>query len=315
MKARLSFLAAFLMLLPALAAAADWGSGRLDQYPDFPSKHVDARNITVWLPPDYDPNGAPYAVLYMHDGQNLFDPATGYGHKEWGIDEAATKLMREGKMRPTIIVGIWNTPKRLAEYVPAKAFDELADRYMPRVKALYGTPLSDEYLKFVVEEVKPFIDRTYNVDGGRESTFIMGSSMGALISIYAMNEYPDVFAGAGAVSTHWPVMADENGKFEDISDADMDAAARSFEAYLGKSLPKAGTHKLYLDAGKETEDRQYAAYEARIAKLIEAHGWVRGRDWMLRNFPGKPHNEDSWRERVHIPLMFLLGNKTSVGAE
>jgi enterochelin esterase-like enzyme len=292
-----------LFFLPALAQA---GPGRLDHYRAFPSRYADPRNVGVWLPPGYDPDGPPYAVLYMHDGQNLFDPATGYGGKEWGVDEAATRLIAEGKMRRTIVVGIWNTPKRLREYVPAKAFDRLPARYMDRVRGLYGgDPLSDGYLKFIVRELKPFVDRTYNTAPGRGSNFIMGSSMGGLISLYALTEYPDVFAGAGCLSTHWPLLLPPEG--QELSDADRNAVASAFEAYLRASLPRAGTHRIWFDHGSETLDRHYAAYQARIDRLVESRGWHKGRDYESRNFPGAPHNEDAWRARVDQPLLFLLG--------
>lgn len=302
-------LAAFLLLLllPAAAGAAAFGPGRLDHYRAFPSRWADARNVTVWLPPGYEPDGRPYAVLYMHDGQNLFDPATGYGGKEWGVDEAAAKLIAEGGLRRAIIVGIWNTPKRLREYVPAKAFDRLPARYMDRVRGLYGgEPLSDDYLKFIVRELKPFIDRSYNVTAGRDSTAIMGSSMGGLISLYALTEYPAVFGRAGCVSTHWPLLLPPEG--QTLSDADLDAVAGAFEGYLRAALPRPGLHRIWFDHGSETLDRHYAAYQARIDRLVAARGWRRGRDYESRNFPGAPHNEDAWRARVHLPLLFLLGS-------
>ena len=298
-------LALFLVLGPTSAQAAGFGPGRLQQYRNFPSRFTDTRNVSVWLPPDYDPKGPPHAVLYMHDGQNLFDPSTGYGGKEWGVDEAATKLIAEGAMRRTIVVGIWNTPKRLREYVPSKAFDRLPARYLQRVRGLYGgTPLSDGYLKFIVRELKPFIDRTYNTAPNRKNTAIMGSSMGGLISLYALTEYPDVFGSAGMVSTHWPLLLPpEGGK---LSDQDVDAVATAFEGYLRLSLPKAGRHLLYFDHGTETLDKHYAAYQARIDRLIASRGWTNGRNWISRNFPGHEHNEDAWRQRVDIPLRFLL---------
>ena len=302
-----SLAALLLLLIPAAAPAAPWGPGRLEHYRAFPSAHADPRNVTVWLPPGYDPKGEPYAVLYMHDGQNLFDPATGYGGKEWGVDEEAAKLIGEGAMRRTIVVGIWNTPKRLREYVPAKAFDRLPARYMERVRGLYGgEPLSDLYLRFIVRELKPFIDRSYNVAPGRESTKIMGSSMGGLISLYALTEYPHIFSGAGAVSTHWPLLLPPEGK--ELSAEDRDAVASAFEAYLRKALPRPGLHKIWFDHGSETLDRHYAAYQARIDRLVASRGWRDGRDFVSRNFPGAAHNEDSWRARVHLPLRFLLGS-------
>jgi pimeloyl-ACP methyl ester carboxylesterase len=298
-------LALLLALVPSLAAAGPWGPGRLAHYPNFPSAYADARNVTVWLPADYDPKGPPYAVLYMHDGQNLFDTRTGYGGKEWGVDEAVAKLLGEGAMRRTIVVGIWNTPKRLREYVPAKAFDRLPARYMDRVRGLYGgDPLSDGYLKFIVRELKPFIDRQYNTAPERRNTAIMGSSMGGLISLYALTEYPDVFGRAGAVSTHWPLLLPPEG--QELSDEDVDAVATAFESYLRRALPRPGRHLLYFDHGSETLDRHYAAYQARIDRLVASRGWTSGRDWISRNFPGAAHNEDAWRARVDIPLRFLL---------
>ena len=299
---RALLLALLLLFLPALAEA---GPGRLDHYRAFPSRHADPRDVTVWLPPGYDPRGDPYAVLYMHDGQNLFDSKTAFIGKEWGVDEAAARLVGEGAMRRTIVVGIWNTPKRLREYVPAKAFDRLPERYMDRVRGLYGgDPLSDGYLKFIVRELKPFVDRTYNTAPGRESTAIMGSSMGGLISLYALTEYPDVFGGAGAVSTHWPLLLPPEG--EELSESDRDAVAGAFEGYLRTALPRRGAHRIWFDHGSETLDRHYAAYQARIDRLVASRGWKKGLDFESRNFPGAPHNEDAWRERVHLPLIFLL---------
>jgi hypothetical protein len=120
--------------------------------------------------------GPKYAVLYMHDGQNLFDTATaGYG-MEWQIDETLDRLIREKKVRPTIVVGIWNAPKRLQEYVPAKAFNGLPPNYRDKVRALYGgDPLSDGYLEFIVRELRAIINKRFNVKTGRAATAIMGS--------------------------------------------------------------------------------------------------------------------------------------------
>ena len=135
------------------------------------SKYADPRRVVVWLPNGYEPNGPKYAVLYMHDGQNLFDTKTaGYG-MEWQIDETLDRLILEKKVQPTIVVGIWSTPKRLQEYVPSKAFNGLPAEYRDKVRALYGgDPLSDGYLKFLVSELKPVIDRRFNVKTGPADT-------------------------------------------------------------------------------------------------------------------------------------------------
>src|SRR5256885_1150433 len=187
----LRLMAAFGLLLLAAPAAAQEkpqvphvSAGTIVDLGILQSKYADPRRVVVWLPPGYQRHGRKYAVLYMHDGQNLFDKATaGYG-MEWGIDEQLAALIHDGKVRPTIVVGVWNTPKRLQEYVPSKAFASLPADYRGKVKALYGgDPLSDGYLKFLVRELKPIIDRRFNVKTDRADTVIMGSSMGALISL------------------------------------------------------------------------------------------------------------------------------------
>jgi enterochelin esterase-like enzyme len=299
-------LVAFLaMLLAAVPASAGISSGKLDDLGVVQSRYADGRKVTVWLPDGYRPGGPKHSVLYMHDGQNLFDPESGFGGMEWKVDEVLGRLIAENKVRPTIVVAIWNTPKRLREYVPSKAFSHLPPAYMERVRRLYGDdPLSDGYLKFIVRELKPRIDRSYNVRTGRDDTVIMGSSMGALISLYAISEYPRVFGGAGMVSTHWPLMIPPEGKT--ISDAEYETVSSAFERYLAPALPSPRTHRLYFDHGSETLDAIYARYQRRIDRVVARRGYRPGVNSISRNFPGQAHNEISWASRVEIPLRFLL---------
>ena len=279
--------------------------GRIVDLGVMTSRYASPRRVVVWLPEGYRETGPKYSVLYMHDGQNLFDNATaGYG-REWQIDEVASRLMREGKMRPTIVVGIWNTPQRLRDYVPSRAFQYLPPQYMDRVRGLYGgDPLSDGYLKFLVEELRPQINKRFHVRTNRDDTVVMGSSMGALISLYAINRYPRVFGGAGMVSTHWPLFLPKEG--EKRSDEDVNTVATAFERYLAPDLASPSGHRLYFDHGTETLDRHYAVYQQRIDRVVAARGYRLGSNWMVRSFPGQEHNEASWSSRVDIPLQFLL---------
>jgi len=269
------------------------------------SKYADPRRVVVWLPPGYSAHGPKHAVLYMHDGQNLFDKATaGYG-MEWEIDEHLSKLIEEKKVRPTIVVGIWNTPKRLQEYVPSKAFNGLAPEYREKVRALYGgDPLSDGYLKFIVRELRPMIDRRFNVKTDRSDTVIMGSSMGSLVSLYAIDEYPGVFGGAGMMSTHWPLFLKPDG--QSVSQQEYEVVSAAFERYLAPALPDPRTHRLYFDHGTETLDAIYKQYQDRVDAVVARRGYRQGVNWMTRSFPGQKHNEISWASRVDIPLQFLL---------
>ena len=274
------------------------------------SQYADPRRVVVWLPPGYSPKGPKYAVLYMHDGQNLFDKATaGYG-MEWEIDEHLSQLIADKKVRPTIVVGIWNTPKRLQEYVPSKAFATLPADYRNKVRALYGgDPLSDGYLKFVVRELRPMIDKRLNVKTDRADTIIMGSSMGSLISLYAIDEYPQIFGGAGMMSTHWPLVIDPDGK--PVSQQDYEIVSATFERYLAPALPDPKTHRLYFDHGSETLDAVYKEYQDRVDAVVSKRGYVQGKNWLTKSFPGQKHNEISWASRVDIPLQFLLPPLTS----
>ncbi|MCA9935300.1 MAG: hypothetical protein H6662_16285 [Ardenticatenaceae bacterium] len=275
----------------------------IDHHVNFPSQYVQPRQVDVWLPPGYEWDTAvSYPVLYMHDGQNLFDPATAYGGVPWRIGETANRLIYAGKIRPVIVVGIWNGGElRWPEYLPQRPFaTPVGPQYLARVKARYAQrfnselpsdPLSDNYLRFLVEEVKPFIDTHYRTQPQRESTSIMGSSMGGLISLYALCEYPHVFAAAGCVSTHWP------------------AVEGVIQPYLRQYLPAPGTHKLYFDYGTETLDAQYEPHQQKVDALLREQGHIPGPFWQTYRFDGAAHNEVSWQARVHIPLTFLLGKQ------
>ncbi len=307
-----SFVAALLLLFaaaPALAGDPNGpvhaSAGTIVDLGIVKSKYADPRRVVVWLPPGYSEHGTKYAVLYMHDGQNLFDKATaGYG-MEWEVDEHLSQLIAEGKVRPTLVVGIWNTPKRLQEYIPSKAFSGLPPEYRQKVRALYGgDPLSDGYLKFIVHELRPLIDSRFNVMTDRANTIIMGSSMGSLISLYAIDEYPQVFGGAGMMSTHWPLFMTPDGK--SVGDAEYEIVSSAFERYLAPALPDPRTHRLYFDHGSETLDAIYKRYQDRVDAVVARRGYRQGINWLTKSYPGQKHNEISWASRVDVPLQFLL---------
>ncbi len=226
----------------------------------------------------------------MHDGQNLFDPQKAYAGVDWGIREAIVRLSQAGAIRGAIVVGIWNTEKRWHEYMPQKAVDmpEAANLRKALVEHQEGEVISDRYLRLMVEEVKPFVDSEYRTLPGPENTVVMGSSMGALISLYALCEYPETFGGAACLSTHWP------------------AAGEALLAYLARALPPPGRHRLYFDYGTEDVDAPYEPYQTQADAVMRAAGYRERIDWRTVKFPGAGHSERAWRERVHIPVQFLL---------
>ena len=277
--------------MPAPAAVAGPGiTGTLVRYADMPSANVAPRNVDVWLPPSYgkDPGGR-YPVLYMHDGQNLFDPATSYGGIDWAVDEVMTGLIEKGTVREAIVVGVWNTPQRREEYMPQRAVQGMTKIKMAGPDARAADIISDRYLEFLVAELKPFIDAAYRTLPDRANTYVMGSSMGGLISQYAMSQYPDVFGGAGCVSTHWP--------------AGDGIAIDDFAAHL----PDPATHRYWFDYGTATLDATYEPYQKRADEILRKAGYVEGQNWITRKFEGAEHSEKAWRLRVDQPLVFLLG--------
>jgi predicted alpha/beta superfamily hydrolase len=261
----------------------------LKNHPDFPSAYVAPRRVDVWLPPAYEAEERAHPVLYMHDGQNLFIPELSYTGVPWGVDKALTRLAAAGQAQPAIIVGVWNTPQRVAEYMPQKAAEQfLTAAALAHLAQEIGRLQADDYLRFLVTELKPFVDTTYRTKPEPAHTFIMGSSMGGLISAYALCEYPAVFGGAGCVSTHWP-----------IGDGVM-------IEYLRHNLPDPATHKFYFDYGTEDVDAPYEPYQRRADRLMRAAGYTAGHNWITRKFPGAGHSEQAWQARVEIPLVFLL---------
>jgi predicted alpha/beta superfamily hydrolase len=268
-------------------------TGQVVRFANMPSKHVAPRNVDVWLPPGYDSNGSRrYPVLYMHDGQNVFDPATSYGGVDWGIDETMTRLIDERLVRPAIIVAIWNSPKRFLEYMPRRPVREGVKYNVPGIPDVTSADvISDQYLEFMVGELKPFIDAQFRTLSGHADTFVMGSSMGGLISAYALTAYPAVFGGAGCVSTHWP--AGDGIAVDDF----------------GMHLPDPKTHRFYFDFGTATLDAGYEPYQQRVDEMLRAGGYTEGLNWITRKFPGAEHSERAWRLRVDQPLRFLLGRE------
>jgi len=295
-------LVAALMAAPSAGAAV--APGRLVALGQVPSAYVAARNVTVWLPDGYDDHVSErYAVVYMHDGNNLFDGSTAFGGEAWRPDLSVTRLAAADVAGPAIIVGVDNTALRAREYMPRKVYDALpaADRAVMD-HDLGGPPVSDAYLAFLVKELKPLIDHRFRTRPDRAHTAVMGSSMGGLISLYAVTEYPDVFGAAGCLSTHWPLPA----RPVDPPKLDRAEVLAAFDAYLSARLPRPGGNRIWFDHGDQTLDRHYAPYQEHVDATLTRLGWRRGLDFESRVYPGAAHNEASWRQRLDDPMRFLL---------
>ncbi len=285
-----------------LMAQPKVASGALVEISDFASKYVSPRNVYVWLPEGYVKEKS-YPVLYMHDGQMLFDSTVTWNKQEWGVDEVVQQLIDAGEIRQCIVVGVSNvSSERHSDYFPEKPFmslsKEVRDSLMQLKRGqspLFGKPVnSDNYLKFLVYELKPYVDKNFSTSSARENTFIAGSSMGGLISMYAFFEYPDIFGGAACLSTHWI------GGF-----AANEQIPQAFQNYMSFRKELLNGRKLYFDYGTETLDQFYPSYQKKVDQVFQGRK-SGNNNYMSREFPGAAHTERDWNARLPVPVKFLL---------
>lgn len=293
--------ATLLALLPSIALAQD--QGRFVDLGALQSKHIASTKVVIWLPPGYDASKQRYGVVYMHDGQNLFDPRRSNLNKVWAADKSALRLIAAGKVKPFIIVGIDQPGEdRGRQYFPRVMLDLLSPALAKKYKSQSdGKPIiSDQYLQFIVEELKPKIDRDYRTEKDRRHTAIAGSSLGGLISFYAITKYPGVFGTAGAVSTHFP-LSNPNWTAEEREDI-----FAAWRAYVKQELGKPQGRRIWFDHGTETLDAFYRPYQQNLDAALVANGWRKDRDFSSRVYEGTPHEENAWAARLDDIFGWML---------
>ena len=306
----------FLILLTVLSACSttykppvsvlNVESGWVERIENFESEFVASRNIDIWFPEHYD-GKKKFSVIYMHDGQMLYDKSTTWNKQEWGIDEVLGKLMRDRKIKNCIVVGVYNSGEgRHADYFPLKPWNDMAEENkqvtINTMKKTFGDDLqipefkSDDYLLFLTKELKPFIDSNYATLKDAENTIVAGSSKGGLISMYAICEYPEVFGGAACISTHWPETMD----FKDSP------IPESYFEYLKNNLPDPLNHNIYFSFRTETLDALYEPYLFQVDEIMRTHGFTHEKNWITQKFEGDNHSEDAWMRQIKYPFSFLL---------
>jgi predicted alpha/beta superfamily hydrolase len=240
------------------------------------------RLLRVWLPPDYDGWGATnYPVLYLNDGQNLFDPATAFAGVHWQVGETATRLIAEQKIRPLIIVGIDNTKNRANEYIPYKSKD-------PRVLK----PGGKYYPDFLRQEVMPLIEERYSVLRGPENTGLGGSSLGGLITLYTQLAAPGVF---GRLLVESPSLFVANRKILD--------ACRGFHKWPERTCVGIGTQEV----GDAAKDAQVVADVRELETILRGDG-LDERRLRVCIADGATHSEGAWAARFPAALEFLFSS-------
>jgi predicted alpha/beta superfamily hydrolase len=256
-------------------------TGDFRTHPKFHSKFLPTdRDVLVYLPPGYrDDRRRRYPVLYLHDGQNLFDGATSFvPGQEWRVDETAQALILSRAIEPLIIVGIYNTGKeRVEEYTPS------AD---PKFKV---GGKADLYGRLIVEELKPFVDSHYRTKRDAADTGLGGSSLGGLVTLYLGLRYPGVFGKLAVVSPS--VWWDDHRIVREV-----------------QSLRAKPRTRVWLDMG--TDEGANATAGARLLRdALVARGWRLDRDLKYFEAAGAKHSEAAWAERVEPFLRFLFPKK------
>jgi predicted alpha/beta superfamily hydrolase len=238
------------------------------------------RDIVVWLPPGYGLARRRHPVVYFHDGQNIFDPATAFTGRAWQAGERATELIRAHAIVAPILVGIYNTGAgRMNEYAPTPA-----DGTGPGGASGRSTGDAKRYAKFVVTELKPFIDSHYLTLPGPRHTAVVGSSLGGLVSLYFALWHPRVFGHAAALSPS--LWWDDRTVLRDFS-----------------RLRKKPDVRLWLDMG--TAEPGWEAIRI-LRDTLVSKGWQPGVDLAYREEPGAEHSEDAWAARLGDVLQWML---------
>lgn len=259
--------------------------------------------VDIWIPEGCDNSSTPLPVIYMHDGQNLFDATTTWNHQSWNVDSIASSLISQDVITPPIVVGVHSVAEsRLSTLMPVKGVASLGLDSDDYSEMLNGIPLrGDEYVDFIASTLKPFVDANYPTSKERRDTYVAGSSMGGLMSIYALCERPDIFGNAICLSTHW-------SGFPGISDE----FAKGMREYVATQLPdvkqsfeEGYVARLYFDHGTTTIDSGYGEYEDSFIKMLKEKGYD-APYLMTYVAEGAPHEEQAWSKRFHLPLIFML---------
>ena len=252
--------------------------GQVRYHRHMEGEGIPPRDVVVWLPPGYEADeGRRYPVIYAHDGQNLFDPATAYTGVDWRLDETAYRLIEEGKMEPVIIVGIYNTPRRLAEYSLS--------------------PKGELYRKFIVTRLKPFIDTTYRTRSEPAATVSLGSSMGGLVSFLLAWRNPHVFGRAICMS---PSFIYRNSRVI---------------RWLQRQNHAPEHIQLYLDCGLVGSEKLLLRGCRRVLRVLKKLGWQEGVQYFWHMDEYGNHSEASWGNRVWRPLLLFFGKNEALATE
>lgn len=273
--------------------------GHIDRHYIYSPELADTVTVDVLIPEGYDNNSSEaYPVLYMHDGQNLFDANTTWNHQAWEVDSVMGDLVNRGMIRPAIVVGVHSVAaSRVGDLMPQKPIENIEGAQGDSLRNSFpGMVLrGDAYAAFMAKTLKDYVDSAYRTLPDAANTSVMGSSMGGIMSMYVICEYPEVFGNAGWVSSHW--VGHEQG--EGICSA-------ALLNYLNEHTPDPATHRIYMDHGTEHSDAWYGPSDDKAIDILLDHGYILPNNLLYITDKRAGHMETYWARRLSLPLMFLL---------
>lgn len=265
-----------------------------------------AQHVTIWLPPEYDAQSTRhFPVLFMWDGQNLFDPAQTQYNKAWMVQDVLQGMVARGEAEPHIVVGIWSPAgkDRYRSYIPQFA-ENAEGKVAQSISDMAGGAIaSKRQLDWVSDSLIPWLERDYRVRTGEANRTIVGASMGGVMSCYAIIERPDVFGRAGCVSAHL-ALADPQ-----MAPHHEEQIAWLWDSYLDAHLGRPNGRRVWMDHGTEMLDSYYGPWQHMVAEDFERLGWREGEDFTARVYKGAEHDENFWRERMPEMLLWLWREK------
>ncbi len=259
---------------------------------NFPSRYIKSRSIDIYLPPNYDSTKS-YKVIYLQDGQNLFDPKVAYQNEAMELH----KILEEKSIQDLIVIGIWNTEQRFREYLTNEIYNSLQKKNRKYIKREFiGSPLGDNYLRFITEELIPYIENKYSISKNKSDRIVGGISMGGLISFYAGITNSNLFGKILCISTHWPLSVIQN----------RESIVEEYFPIWNKYINQQDSTKIYFDYGTENIDSWYSFSQNQLNDLLKDAQAQTSIQFKCLKFEGQSHSMSDWKSRIGDAILYLI---------
>lgn len=261
-------------------------------------------DVFVWVS-DAKPADGRFPVLYVQDGQTLFEAGRVPFGVAWEMDRCAAQMGDAGVIPPIIVAGVASTAERLSDYAPASILGLLSAETRKMIETRFGGAAgAGRYARMLVETIKPMIDARFPTSLAPADTFVIGASMGGVAAAEVLARYPETFGGLAALSGHFSLLPLDDDP--PPSAAVSTEIAQAVNRFVLQGLPRAGAHRIWLDRSEFSLDQHYEPAHRAVEAALTDLGYRSDVDMVSRRYPGVGHNEAAWRDRLHDVLAFLF---------